>query len=140
MMTRILVIDDDASMRESLKDLLAMEEFDCDVADTGKKGLAMFHLHRPELVVMDAQLPDVSGFQLCQLMKKDPELKRVPVVMVSGRFTEPQDRVQGLELGADDFFTKPFDPVLFVARIKNLIRSALQDKTTNDTPYSTNGN
>lgn len=124
MSTRILVIDDDAGMRESLKDLLSLEEYECDVADTGKKGLAMFQLHRPQLVVLDIQLPDVSGFQLCQLMKKDPSLRRVPVVMVSGCFTEAQDRVQGLELGADEFFPKPFDPVLFVTRVKNLLRSS----------------
>ena len=122
-MTRVLLIEDDPGMRESLRDLLSMEELECEVAESGKKGLAMFQLHRPDLVVLDAQLPDVSGFQLCQQMKKDPLLKRIPVVMVSGRFTEPQDRVQGLELGADDFFTKPFDPVHFVARIKNLIRT-----------------
>ena len=80
---------------------------------------------KPQLVILDAQLPDISGFQVCQMMKRDRALRRVPVVMVSSRFTEPQDRIQGLELGADDFFTKPFDPVLFVARIKNLVRSGL---------------
>jgi DNA-binding response OmpR family regulator len=122
-MPRVLVIDDDASMRESLKDLLSLEQFDCDVAESGKMGLAMFELNAPELVVLDAQLPDVSGFQVCQVMKKGLQ---VPVVMVSGRFTEPQDRVQGFELGADDFFTKPFDPMLFVARVKNLLRMPLQ--------------
>jgi DNA-binding response OmpR family regulator len=121
-MPRILVIDDDASMRESLKDLLSLVDFECDVADNGKMGLAMFQLNAPELVVLDAQLPDVSGFQLCQVMKKGMPLRQVPVVMVSGRFIDPQDRVQGLELGADDFFMKPFDPMLFVARLKNLLR------------------
>lgn len=124
MMNRILVIEDDASMRESLQELFNLEDFDCEIADTGKMGLAKFQLHRPDLVVVDVQLPDVSGFQVCQLMKKDPILRRTPVVMVSGRFTEPQDRIQGLELGADDFFTKPFDPVLFVARVKNLVRNS----------------
>jgi two-component system, OmpR family, response regulator len=125
-MPRVLVIDDDASMRESLKDLLSLEEFECDVADNGKLGLALFQLHSPELVVLDAQLPDVSGFQLCQTMKKGLPFRQVPVVMVSGRFIDPQDRVQGLELGADDFFMKPFDPMLFVARLKNLLRMPLQ--------------
>jgi len=127
MVTRVLVIEDDAGMRESLKDLLSLEEFECDVADTGKKGLAMFQLNRPQLVVLDLQLPDISGYQLCQMLKKDPALRRVPVIMVSGRFTEPQDRIQGFELGADDYFAKPFDPVLFVARIKNLLRSSIQN-------------
>jgi DNA-binding response OmpR family regulator len=125
MNNRILVIEDDAGMRESLKDLLSMEDFECDIADTGKKGLAMFELHKPQLVVLDAQLPDMSGYQVCQTMKKDLSQRRTPIIMVSGRFTEPQDRIEGFELGADDFFTKPFDPVLFVARLKNLVRSTL---------------
>ena len=124
MSNRILIIEDDASMRESLIELFSLEDYQCDVADSGKKGLAMFQINKPQLVVVDAQLPDVSGFQLCQMMKKDVGQRRTPVVLVSGRFTEPQDRVQGLELGADDFFMKPFDPVLFVARIKNLLRSS----------------
>jgi DNA-binding response OmpR family regulator len=124
MSPRILVIDDDAGMRESLKDLLSLEEFDCDVAETGKKGLALYQKLRPQLVVLDLQLPDMSGFQLCQVLKKEAGRRKIPVVVVSGRFTEPQDKIQGLELGADDYFLKPFDPVFFIARIKNLIRAA----------------
>ena len=124
MTQRILIIEDDASMRESLRELFSLDEFECEIADNGRKGLALFQLHRPQLVVLDAQLPDVSGFQVCQMLQKDTLLRRTPVVMLSGRFTEPQDRIQGLELGADEFFLKPFDPVLFVARVKNLLRSA----------------
>ena len=88
-------------------------------AETGKKGMALFQLHRPQLVVLNSQLPDVWR----------AALRRTPVVMISGRFTEYQDKVQGLELGADEFFTKPFDPVLFVARVKNLLRSSAHLQT-----------
>src|SRR4051812_18052857 len=117
---RILIIDDDQSMRESLRDLFSLEDFECELAENGRKGLAMFHLNHPDLVVLDLQLPDMSGFQVCQMMKKDMFLRQVPVIVLTGRFTESQDRIQGLELGADDFFLKPFNPVLFVARVKNL--------------------
>ena len=123
MTTRVLIIEDDAAMRESLAELLSMEDIQCDLAEDGVRGLAMVQAKKPHLIVLDVLLPDISGFQLCQLFKKDPALRRVPVVMVSGRFTQPEDRVQGLELGADEHFVKPFDPVLFVARIKNLLRS-----------------
>src|SRR5690348_12180793 len=81
MTTRILVIDDDAGMRESLKEILSLEEIECEVTDIGRKGMAMYELHKPQLVVLDAQLPDVSGFQVCQMMKKDPANRRTPVVM-----------------------------------------------------------
>src|SRR5262245_10749795 len=107
MSNRILIIEDDASMRESLQELFSMEHYECDMAETGTEGLEKFEERQPQLVVMDVQLPDVSGFQLCQILKKDPSTQRMPVVMVSGRFTEPQDKVQCLELGADDFFMKP---------------------------------
>ena len=71
MTARILVIEDDAGMRESLKDLFLMENLECEVADTGRKGLALFQSKKPHLVVVDAQLPDVSGFQLCQKLKAE---------------------------------------------------------------------
>lgn len=121
-MTRILVVDDDSGIRESLKDLFSLEGMDCSVAGSGKQGLEMAESTRPQLVVTDVQLPDMSGYQVCQTLKKDPALRDVPVVMMTGRFTEPGDRVQGFDLGAAEFFLKPFDPVYFVARIKSILR------------------
>jgi len=122
----IVVIDDDAGIRDSLADLLALENWKCVSTDTGKKGLDLVDDLKPQLVVTDVQLPDISGYQLCQEMKRDPSSKNIPVVMITGRFTEPADKVQGLESGADEFLTKPFDPFLFVARIKSILRSAPQ--------------
>jgi len=118
----IVVVDDDAGIRESLKDLLALENWDCAVAPTAKEGLALIESLQPELVVTDVQLPDMSGYQLCQSLKRNPTSRHVPVVMITGRFTEPDDKIQGFESGADEFFAKPFDPVLFVARIKSILR------------------
>ena len=116
------MIEDDAGMRDSLQELLSSENFECSVAENAEKGLAMARAEDPQLVVMDIQLPDMSGFQLCQTLKRDPALHRVAVVMISGRFTEPEDRIQGFELGADEYFAKPFDPVLFVARVRSILR------------------
>jgi DNA-binding response OmpR family regulator len=67
----------------------------------------------------------MSGFQVCQEIKRDPKGRGVPVIMISGCFTEREDRIQGLELGADEFFSKPFDPYLFVARVKSILRSVV---------------
>ncbi len=123
----VLVIDDDAGMCESLKDLLSLEKVECASAETGKKGLAMVRSELPQLVVVDLQLPDMSGFQVCQMIKKEPALRHIPVVLMTGRFTEPVDRVQGFDLGADEFFAKPFDPVYFVARLKSLLRQSAEE-------------
>jgi len=118
----IVVVDDDAGIRESLKDLLALENWDCAVAKTAEEGLELVKTLKPQLLVTDVQLPDMSGYQLCQSLKRDPAYRGLPVVMITGRFTEPDDKVQGFESGADEFFSKPFDPVLFVARIKSILR------------------
>ena len=122
--TTIVVIDDDAGIRDSLTDLLEMENWDCRVAETGQEGLDLIESVKPQLVVTDVQLPDISGYQVCQSLKRAPVSKDLPVVMITGRFTEPDDKVQGFESGADEFFCKPFDPTLFVARIRSILRGA----------------
>jgi two-component system cell cycle response regulator len=119
---QVVIVDDDASICESLKDLLSNEHLECAVAETGKEGLELVRSLNPHLVVADIQLPDMSGYQLCQSLKRDPRTRHLPVVMITGRFTEPDDKIQGFESGADEFFAKPFDPVLFVARIKSILR------------------
>ena len=83
----------------------------------------MLETIKPQLVVMDIQLPDISGYQMCQTMKRDPSSRGVQVIMMTGRFTEPEDRVQGFEMGADEFFCKPFDPRYFIARVKSILKA-----------------
>jgi len=119
----ILIIEDEASVRESIRDILSLENLDCTLAANGADGLAAIRDTHPRMVVTDIQLPDISGYQICQNLKRDPESRATPVVMMSGRFTESQDKIQGLESGADEFFVKPFDPVYFLARIKSILRS-----------------
>lgn len=119
---RIVVIDDDPGIRESLKDLFSLEHWECVTAETAREGLDLVKTIRPQLVVTDIQLPDMSGYQICQTLKRDKTLRPTPVVMITGRFTERQDRIQGLELGADEFFAKPFEPKLFISRIRSILR------------------
>ena len=120
----IVVIDDDAGIRDSLSDLLALEDWNCVAAGTGQDGLDLIESIKPQLVVTDVQLPDISGYQVCQSLKRAPASKNLPVVMITGRFTEPEDMIQGLESGADEFFAKPFDPILFMARLRSILRGA----------------
>jgi len=125
-MSTILVIDDDLDVRESIRDLLVAENLSCTVAATGKEGLAKVQGENPVLVVTDVQLPDISGYQVCQTIRRNNASSKLPVVMITGRFTEPQDKVQGLESGADEFLTKPFDPKYFIARVKSILRALPQ--------------
>jgi len=122
----ILIIEDETSVRESIRDILSLENIECTLVGSGEEGLAVARQSHPRMVVTDVQLPDISGFQVCQSLKRDPESRATPVVMMSGRFTEPQDRVQGLESGADEYFLKPFDPAYFLARIKSILRATPQ--------------
>ncbi len=118
----IVVIDDDFGIRESVKDLLALESWDCVVAETGKDGLELIKTLKPQLVVIDIQLPDMSGFQLCQKLKRDAATRNMPVILMTGRFTDRDDKIQGFELGADEYFYKPFEPPFFISRIRSILR------------------
>jgi len=118
----ILIIEDEVSVRESIRDILSLENLDCVLVANGKEGLAAAQESHPRMVITDVQLPDISGYQVCQSLKRDPESRATPVVMMSGRFTEPQDKIQGLESGAEEFFVKPFDPAYFLARVKSILR------------------
>src|SRR4051794_25099348 len=118
---RVLVIEDDDGLRDSLQELLSSENWECSVAENAVQGLEKARAEQSRLVVMDMQLPDMTGFQLCRTLKKDPVLHDVAVVMISGRFTEPEDHQQSIESGADAYFAKPFDPALFMARVRHIL-------------------
>ncbi len=118
----IVVIDDDFGIRESVKDMLALENWDCVMAESGKEGLELIKALKPELVVVDLQLPDMSGFHLCKRIKRDPAMRETPIVIITGRFTELQDKIQGFEFGADEYFYKPFEPAFFISKIRSILR------------------
>lgn len=122
--TSVLVIEDEGAMRESIRDILSLENLECMAVATGQEGLAAAREQHPRMVVTDVQLPDVSGFQVCQELKRDPSSRDIPVLMMSGRFIESEDRVEGLQCGADEYLVKPFDPRWFLARVKSLLRAA----------------
>src|SRR5438105_4635024 len=122
MTKRILVVDDDAGIRETLRDVFLLDDFDCALAASAEEALALVASEKPQLIVSDVQLPDMSGYQLCQTLKRDALSRHVPVILISGSFTEPEDRLQAFELGADEFFAKPVNPMYLVARVKSILR------------------
>ena len=117
--TKLLIIDDDAHLRESLAEGLELDGFECHQAGAAKDGIAAAHKLDPQVVIMDIQLPDSSGFQICQELRK--RSKTMILIMMTGRFLSSEEKKQGFELGADEYITKPFDLAELSARIKQLL-------------------
>ena len=116
---KLLIIDDDAHLRESLAEVLELDGFECHQAGTAAAGISGAAKITPDAVIMDIQLPDSSGFQICQELRK--RSKTMILIMMTGRFLSAEEKKQGFELGADEYITKPFDLAELSVRIKQLL-------------------
>ena len=116
----LLIIDDDADLNALLVEYLDPFGFHLRTATTASAGLEAFGQQVPELIILDIMLPDANGLSVCQQIRAD---RRVPIIMLSARGEAP-DRILGLELGADDYLSKPFEPRELVARIESVLRRA----------------
>jgi two-component system, OmpR family, phosphate regulon response regulator PhoB len=120
-MARILVIEDEADIRQVLEYNLRMAGHDVVAADRGQEGLRLVREQHPDLVLLDLMLPDVAGTEVCRSIKDDVAIRATPVIMLTAR-GEEIDRVVGFELGADDYVTKPFSVRELVLRIRATLR------------------
>ena len=118
-MPKLLIIDDDDNLREGMVEVLELEGFECFEAATAKEGIEQALKEKPEAVICDIQLPDSSGFQIAQELRK--KFKSIVLVMMTGRFLSSEEKTQGISLGADDYFIKPFNLPEVSARLKQLI-------------------
>jgi DNA-binding response OmpR family regulator len=116
----ILVVDDEPTLRETLADALEADGFRVVTAADGREALARFREHLPELVVLDLMLPELSGIEVCRIIRQE---SGIPILMLTAKSSE-LDKVLGLELGADDYVTKPFSLRELSARIRALLRRA----------------
>lgn len=123
MSTRILIVEDDASLARMLRDNLVYEGFAVECAFDGPEALHRARASRPDLVLLDVMIPHLDGFEVCRTLSAEP--KRVPIIIVTAR-TGQQDKVRGLELGADDYVTKPFSLDELLARIHAVLRRTRQ--------------
>jgi DNA-binding response OmpR family regulator len=114
----ILVVDDEATLRETVVDALEAEGFRVLAAADGREALTRFRAERPDLVLLDLMLPELSGIEVCRIIRAE---SGVPIVMLTAKDSE-LDKVVGLELGADDYVTKPFSPKELRARIRAALR------------------
>ncbi len=117
----ILVVEDEAPLAEVLRYNLEGEGFRVTVAPDGRSALEKLEEAPPDLVVLDWMLPEVSGLEICRTMRRRPELRGVPVIMLTAK-GEESDRVRGLDAGADDYMVKPFSPKELIARVRAVLR------------------
>ena len=117
-MTRVLVVEDEESISDALSYMLRREGYDVSVAETGPDALALFDRDGTDLVLLDLMIPGISGTEVCRTIRQK---SNVPIIIVTARDTEV-DKVVGLELGADDYVTKPFSSRELVARIRAVLR------------------
>ena len=125
----ILIIEDDPDIAESLKYNFEREGWACAVAATGEAGLAIALNEKepPVLIVLDLMLPGMSGIELCRRFRREPATRRTPIIMLTARASE-SDRVAGLDLGADDYITKPFSVRELLARVRAVMRRTDENK------------
>lgn len=125
---RILVVDDDPKTAASIRLYLEREGYETVVAHGGRRALELARAESPDLLVLDLMLPEVDGYEICRALRAESP---VPIVMLTARTTE-EDKLRGLDLGADDYIAKPFSPRELVARVRAVLRRASSSSATAD--------
>ncbi|MFH8039026.1 MAG: response regulator [Candidatus Aenigmatarchaeota archaeon] len=126
---KILVIDDEENILSLVSDLLEKENFHVITATTTDEGYKRAVKSQPDLIILDIKIPTIGGIELCRILRNDPATKNIPIIMLTVESTET-DKVIGLEIGADDYITKPFSPKELVARVRAVLRRTILYKET----------
>ena len=118
---KVLVVDDHAASRMTAVALLGMEGYEVIEAESGSAAVHLISEKQPDLILLDVMMPEMDGFEVCQLLKQDEQTRLIPVIFITA-LNDRRSRIRGIEVGADDFLSKPFDRVELAARVKSLIR------------------
>lgn len=118
---RVLIVEDEVDIANLMHFHLSREGYQPQIASSGRLALEAIEQNKPELVILDIMLPDLDGLEVCRKFKRDTATQQIPILMVSAR-GEESDIVVGLELGAEDYVTKPFSPRVLMARVKAVLR------------------
>lgn len=117
----VLVVEDETDIQELIKYHLEREHYRVIATSTGEEGVKLARREKPDLVLLDLMLPGMDGLEVCRTLRADVATKKIPIIMLTAR-TEEADVVSGLEIGADDYVTKPFRPRVLMARLKAVLR------------------
>ncbi len=133
---KILVVEDEDDLRELLRFHLAKEGYHPQCVSSGEEAVKVARAQSPDLVLLDLMLPAMDGLQVCKLLKGDPRTQHAAVIMLTAK-GEESDIVTGLEVGADDYITKPFSPKVVIARIRNALRRRSAEEVDEAAPIKT---
>ncbi len=135
--TRLLMIEDDARLAHMVQEYLGQSGFEVTHAPDGEHGLAQLPSVQPDLVILDLMMPGIDGLEVCRRIRALPnDLARVPVLMLTAK-GDPMDRIIGLELGADDYLPKPFEPRELLARVRAVLRRRAENGASSASARST---
>jgi two-component system phosphate regulon response regulator PhoB len=125
---RILIVDDEEDITDLICYNLEQECYDVIIAQKGEECIEKALKYTPSLIVLDLMLPGINGLETCKKLKQENKTKNIPIIMLTAK-SEESDIITGLELGADDYITKPFNPKILIARIKTILRRAKKTDT-----------
>jgi two-component system phosphate regulon response regulator PhoB len=123
----VLIIEDEEDIQELVNYSLSKEGYLTTAVTSGEEGLRSAKSKQPNLIVLDLMLPGMDGLEICRMLKHDPKTQHIPIVMLTAK-GEESDVVTGLELGAEDYITKPFSPKVLVARIRTILRRKVKNE------------
>ena len=121
MNNKILIVEDEKDIRDLIIYALEAKGYEAISADDGEKALKMLKENKPDLVILDWMLPSVSGLEICRNIRRDKNIKNIPIIMLTAKITE-DDKILGLDSGADDYITKPFSTAELTSRVKAILR------------------
>jgi DNA-binding response OmpR family regulator len=121
MAKKILIVEDNIVILTMQKQIFEMEGYDIVTAQEGMDALKKIHQEHPDVVLLDVNIPGMNGFELCRQIKEDPDLQTVIVVMISAVYYSDEDAKKGMAMGADAYFTKPYENEALQSKIKELI-------------------
>ena len=120
---KVLLVEDEDNIRQFTKINLAREGFEILEAESGEKGVELAELNKPDVAVLDIMLPGIDGFEVCKILRN--KFPNIVIIMLTAK-TQDNDKIEGLERGADDYLTKPFNPRELILRIKSVLRRSPQ--------------
>ncbi len=136
--TRVLVIEDDEDIRELVRYNLARDRFTVIQAASGEEGIELALSQPPDVILLDLMLPGLDGAEVCKFLRNHAKTRQTPIIMMTAKSSE-DDVVSGLNLGADDYITKPFSPRVLVARVRAALRRAPDEMVVDDRPLMRHG-